>query len=460
MLTLAKQIIYGSKEDLTQSLYRVDNVNVIDEYGFTPLIETTIVDDIEKAKLILECGADPNMQDLTGGTALHWAVENSNLDLCRLLLNHGANANVYTHASEAPLVKALLRNNEPLKDLLTEHSGNLTFAQDFIFTKLLGHRYELKGYVDIVDPNNEFTEVNFEGFFLEFSVGLILNSLQEFKYNYGAKKLKPYFEKLEVIIEALWVAAELVKYQQYQIKLEKFQTRINQLLDFPLLILPIAFDGHAITLIKFKGYLIKCDRRKDDLQINGITIYKIRKLSKFNKDLMKFLLYEKKPEKFIEKDLPKLLELKHIARLMIEPQSTGNCSWSNVEACLPACFLLLDVQKIPEGIIDYDVKAIKVFRHWREWDRNRAMHFFKQEFPTASPARKACIAAVLAAIFFQRLSYRKEKDLKIAREILPILKTPDYDYILENYFELYYNQKQTRAGENLTRLIEATEDFI
>src|SRR3989339_207408 len=366
MSTLAQQIIYGTKDHVAQALHRISDVNIIDEYGFTPLIETAIVNDIEKAKLILEHNADPNFKDLTGGTALHWAVENSHLELCRLLLKRGANPNAYTHASEAPMVKALLRNNGALKDLLVEHGGNVTFAQDFIFTKLLGHRYSLKGYVDIVNPDNEFTEVNFEGFFLEFSVNLILNSLQEFEYNYAAKDIKPFFEKLEIIIQALWTASELVKYQQYQIKLEKFQSRINQLLDFPLLILPIAFEGHAITLIRFKNYFIKCDRRKEELSINGITIDEMKKPSQFTKELMKFLLYEKKPAQFIEKDLPKLLELKHVARLMIEPQSAGNCSWTNVEACLPACLLLLSHSKIPEGIIDYGSEEINIFRKLRK----------------------------------------------------------------------------------------------
>ena len=52
--TLSNIIIYESAEVLRRALNNTDEVSVIDEYGYTPLIETIIVDDIDKFKLVLE----------------------------------------------------------------------------------------------------------------------------------------------------------------------------------------------------------------------------------------------------------------------------------------------------------------------------------------------------------------------------------------------------------------------
>ena len=459
MISIANTIIHGTLQSLEQALSYVSDVNHIDEYGFTPLIETAIVDDIEKAKLILKHNADPNMKDMLGGTALHWAVENNNIELCQLLLNHNADPNIYTNASEAPLVKALLRHNEKLKTVLCAHQADVTFAQDFIFTKLLGHRYGLRGYVDLLDTNNEFTEINFEGFFLEFSIGLIQHSLEEYKKNYAAKKLRPHFSDLEEVIQALNVASRLIKYQQYRVDIHRFESEINTLLNHPLLILPLGFEGHAITLIKYNNLLIKCDRRAKKDFLNGILIYKIQHPGKFHKDLIKFLLYKKKTSLFIEKEFPKLIGLKQLGRLLIEPQMSGNCSWANVEACLPACLLLLQQENL-NGIIDYNIQPVKIFHHWRMWDRMRALHFFMHDFKTASPARKASIAAVIGAVFFQRLRYQHPEELNLARKILSILKTPGYEYILDNYIQIYCHRNPTNAGKHLKKLIIACEEFI
>ena len=37
------------------------------------------MDDIEKGELLLDHGADVNLRDVSGGSALHWTVENNNV---------------------------------------------------------------------------------------------------------------------------------------------------------------------------------------------------------------------------------------------------------------------------------------------------------------------------------------------------------------------------------------------
>ena len=114
-MSLANAILNNRPDLVEQYLKMGAPINEMDEYGYTPLIEAGIVNDLQMTKLLLAHNADPNGQDMAYGTALHWAVENSNLEMASLLLEHGANANAYTTASESCMVKPLLRRNVALR---------------------------------------------------------------------------------------------------------------------------------------------------------------------------------------------------------------------------------------------------------------------------------------------------------------------------------------------------------
>src|SRR5206468_3297732 len=105
--------------------------------------ETAIIDNPKLTEILLNHGANANMQDVTGGTALQWAAENNNLALCKLLLEHGANPNAYNFSGQPVLVMPMLRRQTELRQLLLSGGANLAFAQDYINTKLLGHLFEL-----------------------------------------------------------------------------------------------------------------------------------------------------------------------------------------------------------------------------------------------------------------------------------------------------------------------------
>ncbi len=260
-MTLAKQIIYGSLNDVANFLKRDGIVlNEVDEYGYTPLIQTAIVNSIPKAKLILEAGAEIDFTDLTGRTALHWAVDNNNLELAELLLDRRANPNAYTRAGQPVLAMPVLRKQDAIKQLLYRYGADLNFAQDFINAKLLGHRFELEGRVDILDNQGTFIEIEFEGFYLEFNLAIIAESLIDFKNNFGGKHLKEFFPSLKVIINNLKNGAELIKYQHYLVEIKEHEKRIDALLNANPLLIPIAYEGHAISFIRYNGWLIRCDR--------------------------------------------------------------------------------------------------------------------------------------------------------------------------------------------------------
>lgn len=455
-MSLSKQIIYGSEKDVADFLAQNPKLDEIDEYGYTPLVQTAIVNSAEKAKLLLEAGADAKFTDLTGRSALHWAADNNNLQLCDLLLKHGANANSYTTAGQSVSVTPLLRKNNKIKNILiNSNNADLDFAQDFINAKTLGHRFELQGRADIVNHENTFIEMEFEGFYLEFSLDIVSSSLVDFEHNYGGKHLQKFFPKINKIIRALKIGLELIKYQNYLIDIEKYKNRIDQLLNEELLLLPVAFTGHAITFIKFWNWLIRCDRGAYGKENGPVIFYKINNEINFNKDFVKQLLYKRQHEKFINEGLIKHLRLEKKFVLPLSLQSVGNCSWANVEAAVPAILFLLLFEETSGNNFEKTQQAALYFHNeWVEWDKNRALDFCWQSFYEGDKVRKASRASILAAILFQACSYENKQDLPKARKILSVLNLPEYKYILDAYLKVFSKDKNNPHIKNFKNFID------
>lgn len=455
-MNLADEIIYNRPTNVERLLKRGADVNEIDDYGFTPLIEAAIANNENMAELLITHGAKVNEPDVTGGTALHWGVENNNLSLCRLLLKQGANPNAYTNYGQPILVKPLLRRQQDLKELLYQHGANLTFARDYINTKLMGHRFELLGRVDILNSAGKFIEIDFEGFILEFTLNIILDSLLHFTNNFAARNLRNHFHTMQQVIDAFATAAELVKYQQYMVKITEHKERINALLNQELLLLPIGSQGHAVTFIKFGNFLAKCDRGENSLHEPSVIIYKVRNQKAFTTEFFKFLLYQKHDKDFVNSEIKQMLSLEAIANIPLSSQISGNCSWANIEAAIPTIIfmLLLKERKQPRGQELQDF-VIAVLNQWREWDKDRALHESVENFYCATPARKASIAAVLAAVLFQKCRFDVPEDFPKINKIVAVLSSSkEYNYILEGYRKIYTEEFKTIAGKNLLEILD------
>lgn len=455
-MSLANAIIEENLPAVEAWLQRRVDPNEMDEYGFTPLIEAAIANNVQIAKRLLSYGADVNGQDATGNTALHWAAENNNLELAELLLMQHANPNAYTLAGQPVLVMPILRQQAQFRRLLYQAGANETFAQDFINVKLLGHMFELIGTATIVDPQNHYVEVDFEGFFLEITLGLICDSLAQFQNNYGARKLRRYLGLSQVIVEVMHRAAELVRYRQYRVDVGKHRTTILALLEQEPLIIPIGYEGHAITFVKYGSIFAKCDRREDSRLFDNIMCYRLGRPEVFTKDFIMQLLFEKQSGKFINEDLHHILDLQPLTELKVESQISGNCSWANVEACIPTLFFLI-LASLPGGedsVAHYKSLALNFYHRWREWNKDRALQFCLQSFKEADPIRKASKAEVLAAILFQRCGSGQMADKARIETIMPVFLNSRYEYILQNYLKAYYYNRPTPEGEQFSRLLK------
>ena len=457
-MSLSTDILYGTKTDVEVYLQGGVDLNTIDEFGYTPLIEAAIMNKFDIAVLLIEHGADVNMPDVTGHTALHWAADYHNIPFCQYLLDHRANPNAYTLGGDPVLTFPLLRDQQDLKQLLYSYGANLPYAQDFVNTKLIGHRYQLIGGVDIVTPEGKFFEIDFEGFYIQFTIGIIKNSLERFIKNYAARKLRNYFPIIRKIINNYTIATELIKFLQFNVDYKNYEAQITSLLNQEMSMIPMAHHGHAITFIHYKNLLVKCDRSLDNQNDGTVAIYEIGNLKALTNKLKMELVFVKQTREFIHDGIKKLLDLKPLYVLPIPHQVTGNCSWANVESCIPAMLYLYlqNASKLKSNISQTHPEdtALSFYDEWVEWDKDRALEECLLSFENANRVRKASKAAVLAAVLAQSCVYPVTRNLERAEKILPILMIPEYQYVLKSYIRVFYKENRHAVGKNLEKLLD------
>jgi len=455
MMSLANDIIYGKLPEVARQLDQGADVNELDEYGYTPLIESAIANHTNSAELLIQHGAKINAQDVTGNMALHWAAENNNLDLCRLLLDNNADPNAYTRYGQPALIIPILRNQYDLKKLLSKYGADMNFAQDYINAKLLGHRFELRGRVDIVAADGKFIEVDLEGFIIEFTVAMLQNSLANFRKHFAARNLRKQFKKIKRAIKAYNIAADLVKYQQYLTDIKQHKKKIDKLFKNDLLLFPIGYEGHAISFIKYGNLFAKCDRGEASRHGPSVVIYRANNAHLLSHQLYYNLMYEKKDKYFVTKGIFDLLGLEPITELPLPSQLTGNCSWANIEAALPTMLVMLNMvdDKITTEAELGDLKntALDTFSQWHEWDKDIALDHCINSFDDADKNRRMAKVALLALVLFQTCNYTNPEDEARTKKILGLLNRPEYQYILKIYLNVY---GKTKSGENLQHLID------
>jgi ankyrin repeat protein len=114
-LTLAAY--YNNLDVAKYLIQKVDNINGNSKDG-TPLMAAVVKGHTEIAKALIGAGADPNLTDANGATALHYAVLFNNQELVSLLMDANASAFMKNDGGQSPLDFAKMHNDKTLNTIL------------------------------------------------------------------------------------------------------------------------------------------------------------------------------------------------------------------------------------------------------------------------------------------------------------------------------------------------------
>ncbi len=107
----------GNLEIATLLAKHVENIDLNSNVG-TPLMAAVYRNNNDIAKMLLDLGADSNIADGKGTTALHYAIKFKNVNLIKVLVNNGADINLKDNKGLSPLDYAKIDNNENIVELL------------------------------------------------------------------------------------------------------------------------------------------------------------------------------------------------------------------------------------------------------------------------------------------------------------------------------------------------------
>ncbi|XP_013876824.1 ankyrin repeat domain-containing protein 39 [Austrofundulus limnaeus] len=86
--------------------------------------------DLERLKLLVQKGSDPNQRDSAGYTALHYGSRSGHLDVCAFLLENGACASPQTPGGATPLHRAAYCGHLDVVSLLLRYRADPSLCDD------------------------------------------------------------------------------------------------------------------------------------------------------------------------------------------------------------------------------------------------------------------------------------------------------------------------------------------
>lgn len=453
--SLSRAIIYDPIETALKLIQSGADIHEKDGWGLTPLIQATIMNKLPVAEALLKAGVNIDQKDITGQTALQWAVNRRNRTFAEMYLEHKANPNHYSTDGQPILVNPILRGESEMIQLLVHYGADLAFPQEYISAKLMGHRYELVGKADIINTEGKFIELDLEGFYLEFTVGIILRTLVNFLHSAEGKIFSRFNTVLDKIVRTLKDGSELIQYKYMTEGSKQFDKNIRTLLDKDLVVIPVAFEGHAITFVKYGKLFAKNDRGVKRI-VDTVVTYQVGNPYALNTDFLKDLMYTNKKKDYINTEIKKLLRLTPFTTLPARYQLSGNCSWANVEASIPAMMFMImfrgdfnargEIAALKNSVMEF-------YDTWVEWDKDRVLDEAIANFAQADKLHRASIASLLGAILLQRCRPWVPREVERARKILPILTLPDFNFILKGYIAVYCTKAAGKVGEDFTKLL-------
>jgi hypothetical protein len=297
-------------------------------------------DCIAVARRLIEAGADINLQNASGNSALMNAVLNRNEEAVKLLIEKNANLNLQNNKGETAYIIACKMNETNIQKSLShklkssnEHD-NLNEQRVLLKLKLLAHAIDQSGKVKI----GEMADFDLEGGESE----------------YWLKK----WAKSTAQLPSSALPSDLQLQLQELLDSHKNSTPAELLLaikaDRPRII-HSGFKEHAVAVLIWKDRLIICNRGAVNTG-SPIKAYKFNP-QKLTAEVIETLQQcaNQSGEEYLNlffRELPNTLELRadsETALLQKEcklpMQTVGNCSWTNPEAAVWALIQLHEIDK-------------------------------------------------------------------------------------------------------------------
>ncbi|MDP6736975.1 MAG: ankyrin repeat domain-containing protein, partial [Nitrospinaceae bacterium] len=113
----------GNIKAVTRHLANGVDVNVKNDFGFTPLLKAAQFGRREVAELLIAKGADVSVKDKFGRTPLHCAADEGQMEVAELLIAAGADVNGKDNGGRTPLDFTVMTKQNEIADLLRKHGG-------------------------------------------------------------------------------------------------------------------------------------------------------------------------------------------------------------------------------------------------------------------------------------------------------------------------------------------------
>ena len=125
--------------DILEMLLEKDssNINAQDSDGWTALMQANAPE--ESIKLLLKYGADTEIKDKEGRTALSWAASSGNIGALQQLISVHANLNTQDNDLQTPLMWAVLMGQKKAAELLLQSGADINIVDarnDSVFMRI------------------------------------------------------------------------------------------------------------------------------------------------------------------------------------------------------------------------------------------------------------------------------------------------------------------------------------
>jgi len=124
------------------------DVNLKNQFDWTPLMVTTFMGSESSANILINAGANVSVSDVRGYTPLHWAAQRGFARVVDLLLQKGAYPNVKSRKGLTPLLQAAALGRVDVVRVLLEKGASVNLADNEGWTAL--HKATANGHVEVI----------------------------------------------------------------------------------------------------------------------------------------------------------------------------------------------------------------------------------------------------------------------------------------------------------------------